>query len=231
MSVNANGDTVCIAKNSSVAAHFSRASIRGQTGHDWFNAPVRIASAAYSGDAWWLALPRAGLVQKAEGIPQSIAISGQPTLLSSRYIFTLEGDVLRYDGSKVGRIPQVPSQVLELPKSTIILVGRAIYRIGDTLQKLRELENTNVSLLPSSDTFEVVAGIAVRQGNLTFALERNQIAIRSNNQPLTRISLAANGSALAVGADTLAVSQNGSVAFYDTRSFAPLVTRSCEVTR
>jgi hypothetical protein len=231
LTVNANGDTVCIPNNSSMAAHFPRAAIRGQTGHGWFEAPVRISSAAFSGGAWWLALPRAGLVQKAEGVPQNIAVVGQPARLSSRFIFTLEGDILRYDGSKVGRVPSLPSAVLELAKSTVLLVGKDLYTITETVQKLRQLENTNVSLLPNGEGFEVVAGVAVRQGNLTFKLERSQVSISSNNQPLYNIALSSNGSSLAVGGDTLAVAIGGAVAFYDSRTFAPLRTRACEVTR
>jgi hypothetical protein len=232
LTVNPNGDTVCIPNNSSMAAHFPRAAIRGQTGHTWFEAPVRISSAAFYNGAWWLALPRAGLVQKAEGVPQNIAVVGQPTRLSSRYIFTLEGDVLRFDGTKVGRIPNAPSAVLELPKSSVLLVGKDIYNITDaTIQKLRQLENAGFSLLPNGETFEVVAGVAVRQGNLTFKLERSQVSISSNNQPLYNIALSGSGSSLAVGGDTLAVAIGGSVAFYDSRTFAPLRTRACEVTR
>jgi hypothetical protein len=231
LSVNQNGDAVCVVSNSSMAAYFPRAAIRGQTGHGWFEAPVRIASAAFSGGAWWLALPRAGLVQKANGVPQNIAVVGQPTRLSSQFIFTLEGNVVRYDGSKVGRLPSLPSAVLELTKSTVLLVGNDVYAITDSVQKLRQLDNTNVSLLPNNETFEVVSGVAVRQGNLTFRLEKSQIKISSNNQPLYAIALSAAGSSLAVGGDTLAVAIGSAVAFYDARTFAPLVTRACEVTR
>jgi hypothetical protein len=231
LSVNPNGDAVCVVSNSSMAAYFPRAAIRGQTGHSWFEAPVRIASAAFSGGTWWLALPRAGLVQKADGVPQNIAVVGQPARLSSRFIFTLEGDVLRYDGSKVGRVPSLPSAVLELAKSTVLLVGKDLYAITDAVQKLRQLDNANVSLLPNNETFEVTSGVAVRQGNLTFKLEKSQIKISSNNQPLYAIALSAAGSSLAVGGDTLVVAIGGAVAFYDSRTFAPLITRACEVTR
>jgi hypothetical protein len=231
LTVNANGDAVCIPNNSSMAAYFPRAAIRGQTGHGWFEAPVRISSAAFYNGVWWLALPRAGLVQKADGVPQNIAVVGQPTRLSSRFIFTLEGDVLRYDNTKVGRIPTAPSAVLELPKSTVLLVGKELYSITSDIQKLRQLENSAVSLLPNNDTFEVVAGVAVRQGNLTFKLDRSVVKISSNNQPLYNIALSANGSSLAIGGDTLAVAIGSGVAFYDSRTFAPLLTRACEVTR
>jgi hypothetical protein len=236
LSVNQNGDAVCVTNNSSLAAHFPRAAIRGQMGHGWFEAPIRIASAAFSGGVWWLALPRVGLVQKAEGVPQNIAVVGQPARLSSRFIFTLEGDVLRYDGSRLGRVPSLPSAVLELAKSTVLLVGKDLYTITESvqsvsIQKLRQLENGSVSLLPTAESFEVVSGVAVRQGNLTFKLEKSQVNISSNNQPLYNIALATTGSSLAVGGDTLAVAVGGAVAFYDSRTFAPLITRACEVTR
>jgi hypothetical protein len=228
--VNPLGDAVCVATDTSVAV-FSRAATRGQIGHTWFEAPARVSSLAWYNNAWWLALPRVGLVQKADGVPQSVAVAGQPTLLSNRLIFTLEGEVFRYDGSRVGRLPKVPANVLDSKDTSFAVVGKEIYSIANTITRVRSLENTNVSLVAAETGFEVVNGSAVRQANYTYTLDKNTIKVSSNNQLIKTISLPATGAKIAVGGDTLAVAIGSSVMFFDAQSFAPLITRACEVTR
>ncbi len=229
--VNPNGDAVCVAANSSMAAVFSRAAIRGQTGHGWFEAPLRISSVAWYNNAWWLALPRAGLVQRAEGVPQSLGVAGQPSLLSSRFIFTLEGDVFRFDGTKIGRVPSLPSSVLDLPSSTFALVGKEIYVLSNAVTRVRQLENNNFSLVADQNTYAVVRGQAVRSLGYTYTLDKSTVQVSSNEQPIKTIILSSTGSSLAVGGDTLAVAVGSSVAFFDARSFVSLMTRACLVTR
>lgn len=230
--VNPNGDAVCIASNSSSAAFFPRSSLRGQSGHGWFDAPVRISSAAWVGNAWWLALPRAGLAVKADGVPQSVAVAGQPSLLSSKYIFTLEGDIFRFDGSKVGRVPKLPSSLLETTNTTFVLSDKEVYAVANTVTRVRQLESANFSLVADGASFAAVRGITVRQGAVTYSLEKNTVRVAGvDNQLLKTIALGSAGSKIAVGADTLAVALGSSVAFFDANTFAPLLTRACEVTR
>ncbi len=238
--VNPNGDTVCVPSNSSMAAYFPRAAIRGQTGHSWFEAPLRIAGAAWQNGAWWLALPRGGLVQKADGVPQSVSVAGQPSFLSSRLIFTLEGDVFRFDGTRVGRLPSLPSGVVDGKNVTFAVSGKEVFSITSTVNRLRPLENNGFSVtlgsplstLPEEANYLVVRGVAVSQNDYTYTLEKNSVRVSTaTGQFLKNIALSGNASRIAVGGDTLAVSIGSSVTFFDARSFVPLITRACEVTR
>lgn len=241
LAVNPNGDVVCVPSNSSMAAYFPRAAIRGQTGHGWFEAPLRIASAAWQNGAWWLALPRGGLVQKADGVPQGISVAGQPNLLSSRLIFTLEGDVFRFDGTRViGRLPSLPSSVVDGKNVTFAVSGKEVFTITNTVNRLRTLENPGYSVtlgsplstLPEEANYLVVRGVAVSQADYTYSLEKNVVRVSTaTGQFLKNIALSGTGSSIAVGGDTLAVAIGSSVAFFDARSFVPLLTRACEVTR
>jgi hypothetical protein len=233
LAVNPNGDAMCVGANATSVAFFPRAAIRGLTGHDWVAAPTRVSAVAWVEDAWWFALPRAGLVQTALGVPKSIAVSGQPTRLSSRHILTLEGDVLNFTGSRVTRFSALPSSVLELPKQTFFLVGKEVFGLQDgRVARVKELDATNYSLLPENDSFAAVKGVAVRNADYTFILEKQQVRISRNDLNAFRtITLPAIGSSIAVGGDTLAVAIGSSVAFYDARTFQPLLTRACEVTR
>jgi hypothetical protein len=230
--VNPNGDAVCVAQNATSVAHFSRAAIRGQSGHGWFETPVRVSSAAWHNEAWWLALPRVGLVQKADGVPQSVAVAGQPVLLSSRLIFTLEGEVFGFDGSRVGRLPGVPSSVVDGKNATFVFADKAAYSIGATILRLRAFEDNNFSLLLEETAYRAVRGVAVRQADYEYRLEKNTVQVSGlSGQLLKTIFLPSAGSKIAVGGDTLAVAIGSSVMFFDARSFTPLMTRACEVTR
>ena len=231
--VNPNGDTVCVAQNATSVALFSRAAIRGQSGHDWLSAPTRVSSAAWLDNTWWFALPRAGLVQTAVGLPKSVAVLGQPTRLSARHILTLEGDVFNFLGSRVTRFSSLPQDVLELPNSTYFLVNKEVFVLqnGQTT-RVKELDSAQYSLLPENNSFVAVKGMAVRNADYTFVLEKSEVRISRNDlNPFRTISLPSAGSKVAVGGDTLAVAIGSSVMFFDARTFAPLLTRACEVTR
>jgi hypothetical protein len=237
--VNPLGDAVCVASDTSVAV-FSRAATRGQLGHTWFEAPARVSSLAWFNNAWWLALPRVGLVQKADGVPQSVAVAGQPMLLSNRLIFTLEGDVFRYDGSRVGRLPKLPSSLVDGQNVTFVISGKEAYSIGNTILRLRQLEDSNyslllghpMSLLPEEVDYRAVRGLAVSQADYTYTLETNTVKVSGlSGQLLKTIILPSAASKIAVGGDTLAVAIGSSVMFFDAQSFTPLITRACEVTR
>ena len=62
----------------------------------------------------WVAMPGAGVVAKASGTPASISIVGRPFLLTARCIFTLEGGVYSFSGSKVQQLERRPEQVRDL---------------------------------------------------------------------------------------------------------------------
>ena len=68
----------------------------------------------------WVAMPGAGVVAKASGTPASISIVGRPFLLTERCIFTLEGGVYSFSGSKVQQLERRPEQVRDL---TGVLTG------------------------------------------------------------------------------------------------------------
>ena len=231
--VNPNGDTICVAQNATSVALFSRAAIRGQSGHEWLSAPTRVSSAAWLDNTWWFALPRVGLVQTAVGVPKSVAVLGQPTRLSARHILTLERDVFNFSGSRVTRFSSLPQDVLELPSSTYFLVGKEVFVLqnGQTT-RVKELDSAQYSLLPENNSFVAVKGMAVRNADYTFVLEKSEVRIsRHDLNAFRTISLPSTGSKIAIGGDTLAVALGLSVAFYDARTFAPLLTRACEVTR
>jgi hypothetical protein len=62
----------------------------------------------------WVAMPGAGVVAKASGTPANVSIVGRPFLLTARCIFTLEGGVYSYSGSKVQQLERRPEQVRDL---------------------------------------------------------------------------------------------------------------------
>ena len=62
----------------------------------------------------WVAMPGAGSVAKASGTPASVNILGRPVLLTGRCIFTLEGGVYSYAGTRVQQLQRRPDQVRDL---------------------------------------------------------------------------------------------------------------------
>ncbi len=146
---------------------------------------------------------------------------------------TLEGDVFNFSGSRVTRFSIPPQDVLELPNSTYFLVGKEVFLLqnGQTT-RVKELDSAQYSLLPENNSFVAVEGTAVRNADYTFVLEKLQVRISRNDLNAFRtITLPSAGSKIAVGGDTLAVAIGSSVMFFDARTFAPLLTRACEVTR
>jgi hypothetical protein len=229
LTVNPLGDAVCIAADSSSAALLTRASIRSSGKVEWLQAPARVSSAAFVDGWWWLAVPRAGLAIKAQGVPQNVAISAQPTRLSSRAVFTLEGDVYSYAGARLGRVPGLPSSVIDTQDATFALVGKEVYAVGNgSVARVDVLESADFSLVAGGSGYVAVKGIAVRNNGLTYTLEGSSVSVSDGGgRGVKTISLSGKGSIIVVGGDTLAVAVGSNAAFYDARGLELLRQMPC----
>ncbi len=229
LTVNSNGDAVCIASDSSSAALFTRTTIRGSGNPEWLQAPARVSNAAWVDGWWWLAVPRAGLAIKAQGVPQNVALSAQPTRLSNRAIFTLEGDVYSYAGTRLGRVPEPLSSVVDGRDATFALVGKEVYAISNNaVARVDLLQSAGFSLVATGTGYVAVKGLAVRNNGLTYTLEGNSVAVSDGGgRNVKTIALSGTGSLITVGGDTLAVAVGVNAVFFDARGFEPLRQVAC----
>jgi hypothetical protein len=191
-------------------------------------APASASSVVWRGEAWWLALPQTGLVLKATGVPESVLFTERPALLTSRFVFTLEGNVFDYAKVRVGRLSPLPSSLLEVGESTFVLVDRTVYSVGKTIERRQTLTNDNHSLVPLNDTLEALSGLAARADGYTYRLEGNTlIAFDTATRETARVPIVGNASSIAAGRGFVAVASGGNLRVFRAGDLSALYNGSC----
>ena len=221
LAVNPSGALVCIAGGRA----YSLENLR-----DWsaLPSPTSASSAAWREGHWWLALPGAGLVYKATGVPQSVSVTGSPALLTSRFAFTTAGEVLDYSGATVGRVGALPSATLETTGTTFALVGRVIYAIDRAVERRQTLEGTLNSLVGRNDELEVLPGLAARASGFTYRIEGRELTARDSTDRVTaRSAFPATASSMVASSGWVAVATGSSLSVYRSPNLSPILTSSC----
>ncbi len=221
LAVNPSGALVCIAGG---RAH----KLENLKTWSALPSPTSASSAAWNDGNWWLALPGAGLIYKATGVPQSVSVTGSPALLTNRFAFTTAGEVLDYNGSSVGRVGALPSATLETSGTTFALVGRVVYAIDRIVERRQTLEGAVNSLVSRNDELEVLPGTAARAAGFTYRLEGRELTARDSTERVTaRSALPATASSVIASSDWVAVATGSSVNIYRAPTLSPVLTSSC----
>ena len=190
--------------------------------------PTSASSAAWVDGNWWLALPGAGLIYKATGVPQSISVTGSPALLTSRFAFTTSGEVLDFSGAFADttkllnptplRLPFLPAQ----PLTVLLDPGHGGPDPGALGNGLRE-DTLNLSMaLRVKAWLERVPGVRVELTRLT-----NTVFSNDKRTDLSARARMSRGKTLLVSLHANAVpkaswnSQFGAETYY----FGPLSTK------
>ena len=221
LAVNPSGALVCIAGGRAY---------RLETLRSWsaLPSPTSASSAAWREGNWWLALPGAGLLYKATGVPQTISVTGSPALLTSRFAFTSGGEVLDYSGAFVGRVGALPSATLETTGTTFALVGRVIYAIDRTIERRQTLEVGLASLVSQNDELQVLPGLAARASGFTYRLEGRELTARNSAERITaKVAVDPAATRIIASSDWVAVATAGSLSVYRIPDLSPVLTSSC----
>lgn len=190
--------------------------------------PTSASSAAWNDGNWWLALPGAGLLYKATGVPRSVSVTGSPALLTSRFAFTLSGEVLDYSGATVGRVGSLPSATLETTGTTFALVGRVVYAIDRNVERRQTLDAGLNSLVSQNDALQVLPGLAARASGFTYRLEGRELTLRDSAERLTaQIAIDPTATSLIASSDWVAVASAGKLSIYRAPNLSPVLASSC----
>ena len=222
LATNPSGALVCIAGG---RAHL----LENLSTWSALPSPTSASSAAWREGNWWLALPGAGLLYKATGVPQSVSVAGSPAVLTSRLAFTLGGEVLGYSGALVGRVGALPSATLETTTTTFALVGRVMYAINQTVERRQTLEGAINSLVSrDNDELEVLPGLAARATGFTYRLEGRELTARDSAERVTaRVAIGPTASKLIASSDWVAVATGSNLSVYRAPNLSPVLTSSC----
>ena len=221
LAVNPSGALVCIAGGRAY---------RLENLKTWsaLPSPTSASSAAWREGNWWLALPGAGLIYKATGVPQSISVIGSPALLTSRFAFTTSGEVLDFSGASVGRVGALPSVTLETTGTTFALVGRVVYAIDRSVERRQMLETGMDSLVSLNDELQVLPGLAARASGFTYRLEGRELTARNSaERVIAKVTIDFKVSKIIASSDWVAVTAAGSLSIYRAPDLSPVLTSSC----
>jgi hypothetical protein len=220
LSVNPNGALACIAGG--------RVSVLENGRWTALPAPASVSSVVWRGDAWWLAMPQTGLVLKATGVPETISFTQRPAFLSSRFVFTLEGDVYDYAKVRIGRIDKLPKSVLETGDTTFALVDNTVYAIGKTIERRQTLSSGTYSLVPANDGIEALPGIAARADGYTYKLEGDAlVALNTAARETARVTVNAQPSSMAAGRGFVAVTLGSRLRVLRAGDLFPVFDGAC----
>jgi hypothetical protein len=172
----------------------------------------------------WVAMPGAGVVAKASGTPANVSIVGRPFLLTARCIFTLEGGVYSYAGSKVQQLERRPEQVRDLAG---VLTG---VRAGKLQANVNCIDSTTSgsnepisNLEPLTASFDGVIYIVKNISANDSKLEAN------NNSVIKAVSLDAAVLEVSAGGNLVAVLSSKTLNVFRSKTLEPLKTINLEV--
>jgi hypothetical protein len=172
----------------------------------------------------WVAMPGAGVVAKASGTPANVSIVGRPFLLTARCIFTLEGGVYSYAGSKVQQLERRPEQVRDLAG---VLTG---VRAGKLQANVNCIDSTTSgSNEPTSNLEPLTAsfdGVNYSVKNIS----ANDSKLEANNNSVIKaVSLDMPVLEVSAGGNVLAVLSSKTLNVFRAKTLEPLKTITLEV--
>jgi hypothetical protein len=218
LTFNPAGELACIADGRAYAF-----------GNAWraLVAPVAASSVAWRGTDWWLALPATGLVYKATGVPQSVSFEAAPTVLSARVTFTSNGEVYDLGARRLGRLPRVPSVVLDVDDATFALSEGAVYAITTGVAR-RQAVNEPASLLEAVGGAEVLPGLAARAQGFTYTVSGiDLVATNSAGAIAARVTLSGAPTRLVAGGSRVAVAVGATLNVYAAGSLQSVYSGRC----
>ena len=164
-------------------------------------------------------MPGAGVVAKASGTPASISIVGRPFLLTARCIFTLEGGVYSFSGSKVQQLERRPEQVRDL---TGVLTG---VRAGKLQANVNCLDaSTSNSNEPTSNLEPLTASF----DGVNYTAKDSKLEVNSNGL-VKAVSLENPALEVGAGGNLVAVLSREKLSVFRTKTLEPLKTIMLEV--
>jgi hypothetical protein len=221
LSVNPNGVLVCIAGGRAFVLEALVGAGRA------VNLPA--SSAAWRAGDWWLALPKSGLAYKATGVPSSVSFVAQPTLLSSRFVFTNDGDVFDYSATKIGHVGKLPSSILENGERTFVISGNVVFEIGKAVERKQTLEmGGTYSLVPDGENAALIRGLAARAGGFTYRVDGTSlIASNTAERETARVTLGAKPTQLIASSGFIALATGATLRVLRAGDLSPVLESSC----
>jgi hypothetical protein len=167
----------------------------------------------------WVAMPGTGVVAKASGTPANVSIVGRPFLLTARCIFTLEGGVYSYAGSKVQQLERRPEQVRDVAG---VLTG---VRAGKLQANVNCLDSTTSgSNEPTSNLEPLTAsfdGVNYSVKNIS----ANDSKLEANsNSVIKAVSLDSPVLEVSAGGNVVAVLSSKTLNVFRSKTLEPLKT-------
>jgi hypothetical protein len=221
LTVNPNGVLVCIAGGRAFTWEGSKFTS--------LPAPTSASSAAWRAGDWWLALPKSGLAYKATGVPSSVSFVAQPTLLSSRFVFTNDGDVFDYSATKIGRVGRAPSSILENGERTFVISGNVVFEIGKAVERKQTLEaGSSYALVSDGENAALIRGLAARAGGYTYRIDTTVlIATNTAERETARVNLTAKPTQIVASSGFIAVATGATLRVLRAGDLSPILESSC----
>ena len=172
----------------------------------------------------WVAMPGAGTVAKASGTPAIVSILGRPFLLTARCIFTLEGGVYSYAGSKVQQLERRPDQVRDLTGVfTAVRAGKLQANVNCLDSTTSGSNEPTSNLEPLTASFDGVNYSVKNSSAKDSKLEANI------NSIVKAISLDSLVLEVSAGGNVVAVLSSQTLNVFRTKTLEPLKTIVLEV--
>ncbi len=177
----------------------------------------------------WVAMPGAGVVAKASGTPANVSIVGRPFLLTARCIFTLEGGVYSYAGSKVQQLERRPEQVRDLAG---VLTG---VRAGKLQANVNCIDSTTSGSNEPTSNLELLTasfdGVNYSVKNNRFQNDSaNDSKLEANsNGVIKAVSLDSPVLEVSAGGNVIAVLSSKTLNVFRSKTLEPLKTINLEV--
>jgi hypothetical protein len=172
----------------------------------------------------WVAMPGAGVVAKASGTPANVSIVGRPFLLTARCIFTLEGGVYSYAGSKVQQLERRPEQVRDLAGVlTAVRAGKLQANVNCIDSTTSGSNEPTSNLEPLTASFDGVNYSVKNSSANDSKLEAN------SNSVIKAVSLDSPMLEVSAGGNVVAVLSSKTLNVFRSKTLEPLKTITLEV--
>ena len=189
------------------------------------DAPALASDLAWRGGELWLALPGAGLLYRAGGVPASVELPGRPLRLTATLAFAEGGNVHDARGALHSRLPGTPDAVLEAGGSAWAVVAGTVYEVLPGRAVAREKLPDSLpaaTLLPAGRGYAVVSGPATQSGASRY--------FPGAGGPVRAAAPSGNtGGLIASGGEVLATLDSGRVRVYTLPDLKPLADIPLEV--